>query len=132
MAFKPKAEIQFEAKTKLAVEARDWNEVAHLFHLFGCYLELIAPIPDPNPAPLPEPTGKEVVYVQPNEPTPAEEQVHVLSGGSAEFAIRVLHADPVTLEPLTAAQLESYGIMDHDRGFSMDSGQPPVPPEQLQ
>lgn len=111
MAFKSKAETMFEIKTKAAVENKDWNEVTRLFHLFGCYLELIAPILDPEPLPLHEPSGMELVYFQSGESTSAEEQEHVLSGGHAEFCIQTLHRDPITLEPLTDEQREQYGLV---------------------
>lgn len=32
----------FDKKMKIAVENRDFNQVARLFHLYGCYLELVA------------------------------------------------------------------------------------------
>ena len=110
MAFKPKAEIMFEAKMKYAIENRDFDQVQNLFHLFGCYLELIAPIPDPEPEP-----SKELVLVGHNEPTGIEEQQYVLSGSFAAFCIQVLHVDPVTMKKLTAAELEAHGVTEHDR-----------------
>lgn len=73
MAFKSKANKMFEAKMKLAVDARNFDEVAHLFHLYGCYLELVEPIPETS-------TSKELVHVDPLEPSVHAEQMFVLSG----------------------------------------------------
>lgn len=75
--FKPKAEQMFEAKMKRAIEDRDWDEVTKLFHLYGCYLELIEPMPE-RPA-----QTKELVFVGHNEPTVGEEHLYVLSGQAA-------------------------------------------------
>ena len=41
--YRPKAEVMFEAKMKRAIEERDFDAVASLFHQFGCYLLLIEP-----------------------------------------------------------------------------------------
>lgn len=49
MAFVQKADSMFKKKMKLAVEQRDWNMVENLFHWYGCYMELIEPIPTVDP-----------------------------------------------------------------------------------
>lgn len=67
--FKTKAEQMFNEKIKLAIKARDWNQVTHLFHLYGCHLELIEPIP-----------SKELEHVPADEPTVMEEQQALLDG----------------------------------------------------
>lgn len=108
--FKSKAEVMFEAKMKYAIENRDFDQVQNLFHLFGCYLELIAPIPDPEPE-----STEALEFVGGNEPTGIEEQQHFLSGSFAAFCIQTLHADPVTMKKLTAAELEAHGVTEHDR-----------------
>lgn len=97
MAFKSKADLAFGKKAKIALDNRDWNQIAHLFYLYGCYLELVEPL--------------SVDIAQPDEPTTHEEQQHVFTGGHVEFCIRTLHRDPITLQPLTEAQLAEHGLV---------------------
>lgn len=71
--FKSKAERMFNQKMRLAIEQRDFDQVAHLFHLYGCYLELVEPIPETS-------SSKELVHIDPLEPSVHAEQMYVLSG----------------------------------------------------
>lgn len=79
--FRPKAEVMFEMKMKAAVAERNFDRVAELFHQFGCYLDLVEP--------MPKPMTKALVHVPRDEPTVHEEQMYVLSGGLAEFSERL-------------------------------------------
>ena len=46
MGFKPKAELQFETKLAAALKNRDIPLVEQVMHQFGCYLQLVEPLPE--------------------------------------------------------------------------------------
>jgi hypothetical protein len=46
MAFKPKAELMFEEKFEAALKNQDFELVQTVLNQYGCYLELIKPLPE--------------------------------------------------------------------------------------
>jgi hypothetical protein len=95
VAFKSKADQMFEAKVAHYTELRDWDALAEVFSQYGCYLQLIAPIP---PVPTKELVHVPAHVVDGSDPSYAEEILYTLSGEQAKYWVEELCLDPITEE----------------------------------
>lgn len=100
--YMPKAELMFDAKIKLAVLDRDWEEVEKLFGYLECYFKLIEPIPPRSES------SKELELVGHNEASAVENMHYSMSPEHAAWCVETLHVDPITLKKIDREKYPTY------------------------